>query len=96
MKGIGTCAEEMIRSLGGKLQALHIHDNDKWHDSHQVPFSMNIEFDKIVNALKAVNYKGYLTLEAKSYLGVYTPENVFEGIKNLAASAKRLAEMFEA
>ncbi len=94
MRGSDTSAPEMIRALGHRLQALHIHDNDKWQDSHQIPFSMQIDFDAVVKALKEIGYRGYLTLEADAYLHGRTPENVFEGMQNLAAAAKRLAEMF--
>ncbi len=94
MRGLDTSAEKMIRTLGDSLQALHLHDNDRWHDSHQIPFSMEIDFEKVVKALKDINYSGYFTLEADSYLSAWAddPET---GIKNLAASAKRLADMFE-
>ena len=85
----------MIKALGSKLQALHIHDNDKWHDSHQIPFSMDIDFLPVVKALKEIDYKGYFTLEADCYLKAYNTENVFDGIKNLAASAKKLAQIYE-
>lgn len=95
MKGSNTTAVEMIKSLGHRLQALHIHDNDKWHDSHQIPFSMDIDFVPIVRALKEINYSGYFTLEADQYLKAYNADNIFEGIKNLANSAKRLADMYE-
>ena len=95
MRGLGTSAEEMIRALGGRLGALHIHDNDRWHDSHQIPFSMGIDFNKVVSALKAVGYNGYFTLEADQYLNDYTEDNIYDGIKNLAASARRLADMYE-
>lgn len=95
MRGLDTSAEEMILALGGRLKALHIHDNDQWHDSHQIPFSMNIDFDKVVRALKKINYDGYFTLEADRYLENHTAENVLDGIKNLAESAKRLAAMYD-
>lgn len=97
MRGLNTSAEQSILTLGNHLQALHIHDNDKHHDSHQIPLSMNIDFEKVVRALKKIGYNGYFTLEADAYLSScgYTPENVFEGIKNLADSAKKLADMFE-
>ncbi len=94
MMGEGTSAVQMIRSLGSRLQALHIHDNDRWHDSHQIPFSMQIDFEAIVKALKEVNYSGYLTLEADQYLSAYTPDNVFEGVKKLYESVNRLKNMF--
>ena len=95
MKGSQTSAAEMILALGDRLQALHIHDNDKLRDSHQIPFSMDIDFGPIVKALKAINYSGYFTLESPTFLKTYTKENVFSGIKQLADSAKKLALMFE-
>ena len=93
MKGSGTTAAAMIRALGSRLQSLHIHDNDKWHDSHQIPFSMDIDFGTIANALKDIGYSGYYTLEASNYLKAYTEENVLDGMKKLADSARRFAEM---
>ncbi len=95
MKGLGTSAVQMIKALGRKLQALHIHDNDLKHDSHQIPFSMNIDFDAVVKALKEIEYNGYFTLEADEYLSRFTSDNIFDGIKDLAISAKKLAEMYE-
>ena len=94
MKGSDTTAVEMIKALGHRLEALHIHDNDKWHDSHQIPFSMDIDFGPIVKALKEIDYKGYFTLEADQYLNDYTAENIFNGIKNLADSAKKLVQIY--
>jgi sugar phosphate isomerase/epimerase len=96
MRGAGTSAEEMILALGNRLQALHIHDNDKWHDSHQIPFSMNIDFVRVVKALKKIGYNGYFTLEADRYLDDFAEDKIFDGLKNMAMSAKKLTEMFEA
>ena len=95
MKGSNTSAPEMIRALGKRLKALHIHDNDKLHDSHQIPFSMNIDFVAVVQALKEIGYDGYLTLEASRYLGCFSKEDVHKGVKDLYNSARRLADMFE-
>ncbi|MBR5233366.1 MAG: sugar phosphate isomerase/epimerase [Clostridia bacterium] len=95
MRTLGTNAVEMILALGNRLHALHIHDNDLWNDSHQIPFSMNIDFVAVVDALKKIGYNGYFTLEADRYLENYTKDNIFEGIKNMADSARKLAAMFE-
>ncbi|MBQ8549997.1 MAG: sugar phosphate isomerase/epimerase [Clostridia bacterium] len=95
MRGSGDGAVNMIKTLGHRLQALHIHDNDRWHDSHQIPFSMSIDFDAIVRALKEINYKGYFTLEADAFLKDYNEDNVFSGVVKLSESAKKLADMFE-
>ncbi len=94
MRGANTSAPEMIKALGKRLCALHIHDNDKRHDSHQIPFSMQIDFDVVVRALKEIGYNGYLTLEADQYLKDYNKDNVFEGMKDLAGAAIRIRNMF--
>ncbi len=95
MAGLDTSAPTMIRALAHRLQALHIHDNDRLGDSHQIPFSMNIEWEPIAKALKDINYQGYLTLEADRYLSTYNKDNVFEGVCQLAKSARRLEEMIK-
>ena len=96
MKGLGTDQVRLSHALGNKLQALHLHDNDRWHDNHQIPFSMNINFNDTVKALKEIGYQGYFTLEADSFLRAYTAETAFDGIRALAESVKKLAAMFEA
>lgn len=95
MRGSDTTAPEMIKALDRRLQALHIHDNDKWHDSHQIPFSMDIDFVPVIKALKEINYGGYFTLEADRYLADFDLNNIFDGIKNMADSAKKLVEIYE-
>jgi sugar phosphate isomerase/epimerase len=95
MRGSNTSAVELIKALGSKLAALHIHDNDLRHDLHQIPFSMQINYTDIIKALKEINYKGYLTLEAGTFLSTYTAENVCEGITALNKAARKLAEMYE-
>ena len=95
MRGLNTTAVDMIKALGPHLQALHIHDNDKWHDSHQIPMSMQIDFAPVVKSLKEIGYDGYFTLECDSYLKNHTPGNVFDGVQSLAKVDKYLADMFE-
>lgn len=95
MKGSNTSAVEMILALGDRLEALHIHDNDKWHDLHQIPLSMDINFEEIVAALKKINYRGYFTLEADRYLSDFDKDNIFDGMVNLRKSVSKLAEMFD-
>ena len=95
MMGDDVSSVSMIKALGNRLAVLHIHDNDKHNDSHQIPFSMNIDFVSIVNALKEINYNGYFTLEAVNYVDKFSKDDVHIAIENLAKSAKKLANMFE-
>ncbi|MBO5647131.1 MAG: sugar phosphate isomerase/epimerase [Clostridia bacterium] len=96
MRGSGDGCVSMIHTLGPRLQALHIHDNDCIHDNHQIPFSMNIDFDPIVKALKEIGYPGYFTMEAGTFVQQFTAETALEGLCKLKDSARKLADMFEA
>lgn len=91
MRGSGSGAANMIRALGYRLQALHIHDNDLLNDNHQIPFSMNIDFAEIAKALKEINYTGFLTLEAISFItGNEDSELLFSRVRQLLESVKRV------
>ena len=94
IESIGTSCVEMLRTLGDKVKALHIHDNDKANDLHQIPFSGSIDFNEVLKTLKEINYRGDFTLEAYKYLSNHTEETVFDGVKSLAKSAKKLVDMY--
>lgn len=47
-----------------KLCCIHLHDNDGLGDKHQIPFSGNINWEKLMKKLKEINYEGPLTCEA--------------------------------
>ncbi len=59
-------APAMIRSLGDRLIALHVHDNDKVGDRHTTPFEAGcrIRWQPIIDALREVGYRGNFTFEA--------------------------------
>jgi sugar phosphate isomerase/epimerase len=95
MRGSGSGAYNMIKALGHRLGALHLHDNDQLGDNHQIPFSMNIDFVQVAKGLKEINYQGELTLEADSYLKAFDATNIYDGIKNLYASVKRLEDLIK-
>lgn len=95
MMGENVSSVKMIHALGSRLQALHIHDNDKRHDSHQIPFSMDVDFESIVKALKQIGYSGFFTLECDCYFKNCPPEKVFEKFQDMAAVSKRLADWFD-
>lgn len=95
MRPAGDGAVAMIHALGSKLQALHIHDTDLRHDNHQIPFSLKQDFGAMAKALKEIGYSGWFTLEADSYLGAFTPETAFNGMKDLHAAVRKMAGLFE-
>lgn len=90
MRGLNTTAPEMIRGLGHHLQALHIHDNDCHHDSHALPYTMNIDFAAVAEALRDIGYAGELTLEADQHCTGCTPEELPGKVAEMAVAARRL------
>lgn len=95
MRGLHTSAVEMVHMLGNKLQALHIHDNDKHYDNHQIPFSMNIDFEAVVRALKEIRYDGYFTLEADNYMSQCPGDEIISRLMKLSETVRKLADMYE-
>ena len=91
MKGLGTSAVEMIHALGNRLAALHIHDNDKLHDSHQIPYSMNIDYPPIIKALKDIGYSGEFTLESDAYI---KKRSLVKNLVEMQGVARRMANDF--
>lgn len=86
MAGLNTSAVEMIETLGESVQCIHLHDIDGVKDNHQVPFTQKVDFAKIIDALKVVNYQGDITLEV-AYAPLKTPKELQKPL------AKYLAEI---
>lgn len=70
----GFDAAEMIKGLGHRLGALHVHDNDYQSDSHTAPYLGKMHWDTICEALAQTGYKGDLTLEADNFYNHFPEE----------------------
>ena len=64
----GSSAVEFIEELGKDIVCLHIHDNNKTQDLHQLPFTTSIEFPKIFDALKKNGYSGDIIFECGTFM----------------------------
>lgn len=97
MMGECVSAAEMIRGLGSAVQALHIHDNDKWKDSHQLPYTMQIDFEAVLRALKDIDYQGDFTLEVGGEhinVGGGSEEALLARLSEMYAAVRRMADRF--
>ncbi len=63
----GREAQDCIRVLGNRLQALHIHDNDYLDDMHTLPGLSEMNWNEIMEALADIDYKGDLTFETDHF-----------------------------
>ena len=79
---------DFLEKYGGRLAALHLHDNDGSGDQHMLPFSASVNWERIMKKLKKVNYKGSLALEIDAkYSHVLNKYNA----KSFLAEAKNRA-----
>ena len=92
MAGLDTNAPQMLETLGERVEALHIHDNDCVHDTHTLPFMANINFGAMVEALKKINYQGDITLEADRFIRSFPLKLYPQGARFMA----EVAEYFRA
>lgn len=59
----------MIRRMGGgRIGALHIHDNDGRTDGHILPYHGRMDWDAILAALSDIGYAGDFTYEAHEFV----------------------------
>ena len=88
---VGQDVPGMIKALGPRLQALHVHDNDLIGDLHLPPYSGKMDFDAICKALKEINYKGDITFECDGTIAFkYPAELVASSLTHLCNIGKHL------
>lgn len=95
---MGQPPEDAVRQLGGRLHALHVHDNDLTRDAHLMPYQGKLNWPRIMAALAEVGYDGDLTFEVASpSVDVYLdkPELMRPAMALLAATGRQLMGLFE-
>lgn len=81
--------EDFIRKLGhDRLKTLHVHDVNGLTDTHTIPYFGMVDWDKVTEALKDINYSGDLTYEI-SYPLHNVPEELVPPMLSLMVSTGR-------
>lgn len=89
-------APKIIRALGhDRLKALHVHDNDCWHDDHTFPFAGKINWENVCKALADIDYTGNFTFEADNFLRNYPNELMPECFALLEKTGRYLIDKIE-
>ena len=79
----------------GMVTALHIHDTDYIHDSHQLPYLANHDWEKIMKALKDTGYGGDFTFELTSFNRAFPKELIPDALKFSHAVGRHLISLYE-
>ncbi len=82
---VGQLPDEFVSAMGAdRLGALHIHDVTKTEDSHTIPYQGVIDWQKLMQALKTIDYQGELTFECDGFFKMLPPELYPEALRLLA------------
>ena len=93
---VGAEPQDFIRAMGNKrLQALHVHDVDYLSDCHTMPFVERLEWEEICKALGEIDYQGYFTFEADTFLFKLPKELREDGAKLMVKVGRYLAGKVE-
>ncbi len=96
---VGLCGrlpQDVIRYMGaGRIQALHVHDNNYKDDCHTLPCTMDMDWEGICKALKEIGYKGHFTYEADNFLLKYTDEFLPTALKFMNDTGRYLINKIE-
>jgi sugar phosphate isomerase/epimerase len=80
-----------IRTLGGRLEALHIHDNNGVADQHLFPYMGIVDWDRFCKGLKDIGYKGVLSFETYNGLNAFDKALKVPCLELLAATGRLFA-----
>lgn len=72
---VSDCPANMIKKLGNRIGALHVHDVDYTNDNHTLPYLGKLNWNEICNALAKINYKGNFTFEADAFYSEYMDDD---------------------
>ena len=92
----GTAPEDYIAGIAkDRLIALHVQDNDRCDDRHVLPYLGKLDWDAILAALRARNYRGDLTFEIYKYLRSFPDALVPDALHMAARVGRELIAKFE-
>ena len=58
---------EQMKILDGKLDVLHVHDNDGKTDSHSVPFTGTVDWEDVAFGMRCCHFEGILDVEVSAW-----------------------------
>lgn len=85
-----------IRTLGSRIVALHIHDNNGTRDEHIGPYLGTIDWDVFCKELKEIGYQGVLSFETGGMYERFPPELHGSVLRLLADTGHLFAKRMEA
>ena len=95
--------ESYLKILGHRVKVLHIHDNDRVSDLHQIPYTFtntrdkicSITWNKFLETLKLISFEGVLSFETAPVLNAFPVELADDAIKLIGAIGRYFAKQLD-
>jgi len=84
---------EQMKILCGKLDVLHIHDNDGKRDQHLLPFDGNVDWEDVAFGMRCCDFSGILDVEVTAWALPGDRDTRLELGRKIVDRAKRLVAM---
>ena len=72
---VSDSAQNLLRVLGKRVQALHVHDVDCVSDNHTLPYTRKLDWDDICKTIADVGYEGSFNYEAGNFYSRYMEDD---------------------
>lgn len=92
---VGETPEHVLREMGERVTALHIHDNRGILDDHMLPGFGKIDWKGTMRALREIGYPGELTLEIFAWLQCFDNEMLGDAARLAVKTGRKLIAEFE-
>ena len=99
----GIDLEKFICTLGCRLKVLHIHDNNRMGDLHQIPFTSvkngenesSVDWDGFIRGLKSIHFDQVLNFETAPALKRFPEEMKQDAMKFIAGIGEYFSKQIE-
>ena len=92
---LGKNQEKAIRTLGHRLLALHLHDNDGVSDSHRFPYYGITDWETVLRALHEIGYSGTLNFETFNEMDSHDPALIPKLLELLGETGRLFASRMD-
>lgn len=87
---MGQDPAQMVRTLGSRVRALHVADNNGRQDQHNAPGQGGINWNDLLSALKEVGYQGSFSFEADGFALAFGKEGSADALEFLCKLGRRM------
>ncbi len=88
---VGLEIRTLINKLGHRIETLHIHDNDGWDDQHLTPYMGILDWNRFIEGMRDIGYKGALSFESVSTFRAFDPELMPNILSLMGATGRMFA-----